>query len=256
MLRTESAWVAGGLLVASLFSSVSCKAPAQKREASPAASSAAHVQRRRPGAECQPGEAACACAERRALELLAACFADKAFDAASRAPADCKSAKLAGVRAEALAAAGRDDEARAAAELVAKGDPTNRFARRAQAIVLLNERAFDKAEVALGALIREDAADVDSLFYSALVSRARDRYNDARQGFLRVLHLNKRHIDARYNLVTLTAALGAAEEARHHLAELSEIAPIGDPRLSLAKTAVAEASPKEPTAPVVLKRGE
>jgi tetratricopeptide (TPR) repeat protein len=191
---------------------------------------------------CLSASDRCACAADRGAELLAACFADRALQLVSRAPASCSAPAFNGVRAEALAALERGDEASKVASAVLQAEPQNRFARRALAIAAIQAHDFVASDAALSKLIEEDAKDVDSIFYLALSQRRRDHYNGAREGFLRVLRLNAQHIDARYNLVTLTAAAGAAQEAEHDYQELEQIAPVGDPRLIAARTALRGAS--------------
>jgi len=187
---------------------------------------------------CEQASDACTCAAARGAELLRACFAERALQAVSLAPDSCTAPALLGVRAEALAAVERGEEASKLATMVLQAEPKNRFARRALAIAAIQARDFASADAALTALTTEDAKDVDSLFYLALSQRRRDRYNGAREGFLRVLRLDPQHIDARFNLVTLTATAGAAQEAEHDLQELEQITPLGDPRLTAARAAI------------------
>jgi len=172
----------------------------------------------------------------------------------SRAPASCTASSFLAVRAEALAAVERSDEARKIATEVLKNEPLNRFARRALAIAAIHARDFSASDAELSKLLTEDPKDVDSLFYAALSQRKRDHYNGAREGFLHVLRLNAQHIDARYNLVTLTAAAGAAQEAEHDYQELLQIAPIGDARLVAARAVLSHAAGAGPTELPVVHR--
>lgn len=224
--------------VLSLTSSMmlACKSPSSGASTRPASTtSAVHAVSN----DCSADRDPCACRERRALDLLASCFVDRAFEVVRDAPVTCHSSTLLGVKAEALAATGRNDDARALAKSLEQQDAKNRFARRTLGIVALNANDLDAAQATFATLLAEDAKDVDSLFYSALVNRRRDRYREARQGFLQVLRSNPRHIDARFNLATLTASVGAREEAQHHLDQLLAITPVGDPRLGLAKAELA-----------------
>ena len=184
----------------------------------------------------------CACAAEHAAQLLAACFPVRALQVLELAPVSCTASSVVALHAEALAASERGTEAEVLATSVLKADPRNRFARRAIAIAALQNRDFAAADQALSALVAEDARDVDSLYYLALSQRRRDRYNGAREGFLRVLRLNAQHINARYNLVTLTAAAGAADEAQHDYEELLKITPQNDTRLLSAQQALQPAS--------------
>jgi tetratricopeptide (TPR) repeat protein len=195
---------------------------------------------------CAKAADRCACSADQAAQLLAACFTERALQVVSRAPASCVSPAFLGVRAEALAALERNEDATKAATLALKADAQSRFARRALAIVAISTRDFATSDAALSQLSTEDPKDADSLFYLALSQRRRDHYNGAREGFLHVLRLNAQHIDARYNLVTLTAAAGAAQEAEHDYQELLQIAPVGDPRLISARTALHKTDDQAP----------
>jgi tetratricopeptide (TPR) repeat protein len=187
---------------------------------------------------CEKASDRCACAAEHGAQLLAASFAERTLQLTSRTVALCTGSAFRAVRAEALAAVERAEEARKVATLVLQSDPQNRFARRALAIVAMQSKDFATSDATLAKLLEEDPKDVDSLFYEALSQRKRDHYNRAREGFLHALRLNAQHIDARYNLVTLTAAAGAAQEAEHDYQELLQIAPVGDVRLVAARAAL------------------
>jgi tetratricopeptide (TPR) repeat protein len=199
---------------------------------------------------CEKSPDRCACAAEHGAQLLAASFPERALQLVSHAPAACTAASLLAIRAEALAAV----EAIQIAEDVLKTEPQNRFARRAQAIAAVHTRNFSTSDALLAKLLAEEPNDVDSLFYAALSQRKRDHYNAAREGFLHVLRLNAQHIDARYNLVMLTAAAGAAQEAEHDYQELLQIAPVGDPRLIAARTAVSHTAGSAPAELPVVHR--
>jgi|SRR6185369_578326 len=203
---------------------------------------------------CEKASDRCACAAEHGAQLLAASFPERALQLVSHAPASCASASLFAIRAEALAAVERSDEASQVAEDVLKTEPQNRFARRALAIAAIHTRNFSTSDALLTKLLAEEPNDVDSLFYVALSQRKRDHYNAAREGFLRVLRLNAQHIDARYNLVMLTAAAGAAQEAEHDYQELLQIAPVGDPRLIAARTALSHTAGSAPAELPVVHR--
>ncbi|HWZ88328.1 MAG TPA: hypothetical protein VNW92_05740 [Polyangiaceae bacterium] len=187
---------------------------------------------------CAQASDRCGCAVEHGAELLTACFPDRALQLVSRAPASCTTPAFSGVRAEALAALDRGDEASKLAQAALQAEPNNRFARRALAIVAIHTPDYAASDAALSKLVAEDPKDVDSLYYMALSQRRRDRYNAAREGFLGVLRIDAQHIDARFNLVTLTATAGADQEADHHYQELLQIAPVGDPRLIAARSAL------------------
>ncbi|HEX3777425.1 MAG TPA: hypothetical protein VHV51_23295 [Polyangiaceae bacterium] len=204
---------------------------------------------------CEHAADRCACAAERGADLLTACFAERALQLISRAPASCATSAFLGVRAETLAAVERSEEASKVAATALQADPKNRFARRAQAIVAIQTHDYESADKILNTLASEDPKDADALFYLALSQRRRDHYNGAREGFLRVLRLNPQHIDARYNLVTLTAAAGAAQEAEHDYEELEKIAPAGDSRLIAARAALRGAEKGAPAELPVLHQG-
>ncbi len=187
---------------------------------------------------CDQAADQCACAAEHCGQLLLASFPERALQVASRAPTSCSTPAFLAVRAEALAAVDRGPEAIVLVNKALQGEPANRFARRALAIAAIQNKDFDAANVALGKLVAEDAKDVDSIYYSALSQRRAGKYNGAREGFLHVLRIDAQYIDARYNLVTLTASAGAAQEADHDYQELLQIAPVGDPRLSAARAAL------------------
>jgi len=196
---------------------------------------------------CEKAADRCACAADHGAQLLGASFAERALQLTSRAAASCTGSAFLAVRAEALAAVERAEEASKVATVVLQSDPQNRFARRALAIVAMQSKDFGTSDIAFAKLLEEDPKDMDSLFYEALSQRKRDHYNRAREGFLHVLRLNAQHIDARYNLVTLTAAAGAAQEAEHDYQELLQIAPVGDARLVAARAALNHSGSAAPT---------
>ncbi len=148
---------------------------------------------------CEKAADRCACAAEHGAQLLGASFAERALQLISRAPSSCTASAFLGVRAEALAAVERPDEASRVALSALQSEPQNRFARRALAIAAIQSKDFAASDAALTKLLAEDPADVDSLFYAALSQRKRDHYNGAREGFLHVLRLDPQHIDARYN---------------------------------------------------------
>jgi tetratricopeptide (TPR) repeat protein len=204
-------------------------------------------------AECATASDRCDCLKHVANDFLLSAFPAKALEVVSGAPPSCSNRDvLDGIRAEALAATGAPEEARRVANDVLSRDGQNRFARRALAIVQVTSSLWPEADAALNKLIAEDPSDIDSLYYVAFSDSRRDRYNEARQGFLRVLRVNNRHVDARYNLVTLVAGAGATAEAYHHFEELQSIAPAGDPRIANARAALGSTPPKDP--PLILKQ--
>lgn len=255
--RLTSSLVALGFVAAVGFgySRLSQKVPASSTAGAIPASPGSSATTTAPGKDvCEKASDRCACAADHGAQLLHASFPERALQLTSRAPASCTASSFLAVRAEALAAVERSDEARKIATEVLKNEPLNRFARRALAIAAIHARDFSASDAELSKLLTEDPKDVDSLFYAALSQRKRDHYNGAREGFLHVLRLNAQHIDARYNLVTLTAAAGAAQEAEHDYQELLQIAPIGDARLVAARAVLSHAAGAGPTELPVVHR--
>jgi tetratricopeptide (TPR) repeat protein len=209
---------------------------------------------------------ACACA----LPLVEAAlkravYADAASVLLHAAPGCRERTPAPGMLAEALAGGGEASAARTAAALALAKDPNDPHALYAEALLALRdadsllarrllERAVaagrgGRARVDLGALLfkggdlagarrlfdaalREDPSDVAALFDLALVDQAENRYHFAREGYLKVLRLEPRQLDARYNLAVLTNAAGARAEAEHHVAEFEKAAPRGDTRVA------------------------
>jgi tetratricopeptide (TPR) repeat protein len=184
-----------------------------------------------------------------------------------------KRATLRGMRAEALVRANRTGEALQAAREVLKSEPEEKHAvyTLAHAAWVAGEvdRAHEQARVAVGlgrrapahlllgliansrndlpqaksefdAMLRQDANDLTALFNLAFVDQRMNRYRNAREGYLKVLRLDPKHLDARHNLVLLTLGAGARAEAEHHLRKLAEVAP-GDERVARLRAALAAA---------------
>jgi tetratricopeptide (TPR) repeat protein len=204
---------------------------------------------------------ACACAD--AAEELAVDLSRYAEAWAAVEKVTCRAARHAGARAEALVATGHTPDgmreadaalaldageahatyARAwALSLGGDAQAAAQAARRAvdlgrgvPAMLLLGMLSFDAGDVAGARTAFEKAAvlapgDARVLYDQALVAQKQGRYRDAREGYLRALAVDPKMADARYNLVVLTHAAGADDEARHHLDLLAAIAP-GDARL-------------------------
>jgi tetratricopeptide (TPR) repeat protein len=189
------------------------------------------------------------------------------------AETSCKAGSRAlGLRAEALAGNGRLDEASALADGVLAGDPADPHALyakaavaqarrdRAAAIALATRAAeagrgapahllagfllvqagdLDRAAERFQALLALDPDNAAAVYDLALIAHHRNRYRDAREGYLRVLRLDPRNFDARYNLVVLTHDARADMEARHHLDKLEQIDP-NDPRIGPLRRMLAE----------------
>lgn len=175
----------------------------------------------------------CECSARAAETLLEEGWVERALRVLPSGER-CAGAPLLGIRAEALARAGRTGEAAAAAERALQQVPESRSARRAQALVALSASEFGRALERLQELLREDERDVAARFYLGLSQERANRYGPARQAYLKTLSLAPKHVEARYRLVVLTHSVGAVDEARHHLERLKAVSPIGDPRIDAA----------------------
>jgi tetratricopeptide (TPR) repeat protein len=179
--------------------------------------------------------------------------------------------RMPGMLAEALAGGGERSAAAEAADIALAKDRGDPHALYAKALLALRnsdsalardllEQAIKagrggRARVDLGALLfkagdlagarslllaalRDDPNDVPALYDLALIDQTENRYHAAREGYLKVLLLDPRNLDARYNLAVLTYGVGARSEAEHHVAEFEKAAPSGDTRLVALKRLV------------------
>lgn len=201
----------------------------------------------------------------------------KAVEAGAEAAKICPGVTaVRAANAEALAAAGKLDEALAEADAaVALTDDPGR-AHAARAVVLrqagktaeADEEAkkateaaggrdsamviasmkiaagdLDGAEALLRPLLAANAQDADVAYDLALIADKRGKYNDARNGYLAALKINPTYKEARYNLAMLTWRRGVVEEAKNHARKYAEIAP-GDPAAATLLEMVGEKAPK------------
>lgn len=230
-------------------------------------------------AECASGMT-CGC---RQASAAAALDADLHAEASTAFDGDAECAKQPasrGMLAEALARAGKPDEAVAKAnELVASGaqDPyatyalasasmakgDNGAALRDAALAVSRGRgaaahllaavihhragAYDDAKRELDAMLKLDPNDIDALYNLALIAQLQNRYRDAREGYLKVLTVAPKHADSRYNLAILTHSVGAVQESRHNLEALKAIVPANDERVVKLEALLA-AQPAAPAA--------
>jgi tetratricopeptide (TPR) repeat protein len=239
-------------------------------------------------AQCDGAAASCTCQLATLREALDAEMTDTARAFLADARTACNK-PLAGEEAEVLVRAGaKEAEAAAQRALAAtpsdpyanyamaqlawgKGDGASatRFANAAigagrgapaQSLLGLVALAGGETEAARGAFVRAletEPNDAAALYDAALCDQKLNHYNAARSGYLAVLRLNPRHLDARFNLVLLANGAGFHDEAVHHLAELRAIAPPGDARVaSLAAVVAATPAPSSaPTASAVQAPG-
>jgi tetratricopeptide (TPR) repeat protein len=145
--------------------------------------------------------------------------------------------------AEALVAMRRNDATmaeRRAREAVGLGRGME--ARLLLAGILIQTQDYAGARSALLGAAAVDPTSVAVIYDQALVAQKLGEYHAAREGYLRVLALDRTSMDARYNLVVLTHGAGADAEARHHVDEMAKISP-GDSRIPLLRTLLAPQGP-------------
>jgi tetratricopeptide (TPR) repeat protein len=189
---------------------------------------------------------------------------------------------FAGIRAEAMARAGRREEAGriaeaaspddeyahlAVARLACDADQMTKCRESAQRALSLGRGAeadrligrtflaqgeYQQARDHFRRLLEVAPRDLEAAFTAAVCSDRLGQYHEAREGFLRVLQVDPAHVNARIHLIALTANAGALDEARHHLSKLEALLPPGDPALGAARgwveSAVAGSSPLGRTA--------
>lgn len=228
---------------------------------------------------------ACACLVTKATIAQKKGEIDKARTFAGDAAKACPNVTAArAVNAEALAAAGKLDDAIAEADeaLTMTDDPAR--AHAAKAMVLLSQgkteeareeaakaqesgggreaklllvqmaidaNDLDRAEALAKALQSEGPQDPDAVYFVALVADRRNKYNDARNGYLAALKIDPAYRSARYSLALLTYRRGVLEEAKNHAKKFADMAPT-DPRtgplmqMIFSAGAPPAASPAEP----------
>ncbi len=205
---------------------------------------------------------------------------------ASHAAPSCTSPRMTGGQAEALVAMGNLGEGLAAAEKTLAQAPDEPHACFAKAWALSargsSPEALDLAERAVRggrgvpallvlATLKAGAGDLAGArgaldqasrlapknarvaFDLGVIEEKDHHYREAREAFLHTLALDPKFADARYELAALAHSVKADDEARHHLEELTALAPT-DPRIPELRATldVSRASPGTPT-PLVLK---
>jgi tetratricopeptide (TPR) repeat protein len=194
-----------------------------------------------------------------------------------------------GMRAEALARAGKFQEAKSLAESSIGARPGDPFAlytlahvahfSDAPALTLepiqaaisagrgappyllsfllhYNEGAWDQAQKAVEQILELDEDDPEGLYNLALIHHKRDDYPAAREGYLKLLSVAPQHANARYNLGLLTHSVGALDEAKHNLAKLIAIVGTEDDERVKSLRAVIEGPPAPVENRFVLDRGK
>lgn len=172
--------------------------------------------------------------------LLAAGKLDEALAEADAAVALTDDpARAHAARALVLRRAGRTKEADEEAQQAASA-AGGRDAAMAVASMKIAAGDLDGAEALLRPLLATHAQDSEIVYNLALIADKRDRYNDARNGYLAALKINPTLKDARYNLAMLTWRRGVVEEAKNHARKYAELAP-NDPSAAALLQMVGEA---------------
>lgn len=140
----------------------------------------------------------------------------------------------------ALDALGRHREGMDEAKRAADGGG-GRDASMLLGVIAVHGGELEAAQRAFAALAAADPRDAEAVFNLAYVADKRDRYNDARQGYLAALKADPSLADARYNLINLTLRHRVGDEARHHAKKFAEAYP-SDPRNAEIKKRIAAAS--------------
>ncbi len=201
---------------------------------------------------------ACACVAGATLAALDRANHKEALARLDGAAPTCRAKEPVGMRAEALAGLGLGDDALREADRALIADPEDKYALFAKGralqlagnstlarhfveqsiahgrgvqprlllgLLLYQANELDAAEVEFRAVIASEPENAPANYDLALVAHRKNRYRDAREGYLRALKLDPTYLDARYNLVLLTHDAGADQEASHHLDELRKAAP-------------------------------
>jgi len=121
--------------------------------------------------------------------------------------------------------AGRAAEARRAFDRAVELDPRSGDARRGLGRVALASGDVEGSLRHLDEAIRIDGADVEAHALRARANFRVGRYAEAEAGFLTVLELHPRSVEARNNLGIIAALEGDTERARRWWEEALEIAP-------------------------------
>ncbi|MFO0589520.1 MAG: hypothetical protein U0441_18425 [Polyangiaceae bacterium] len=166
-------------------------------------------------------------------------------------PARAHAAKAAvllrqGKNAEAVAEMGKATEPGNAAPGATAGAGGGRDAKLMMVTMAIRNSDLDTAEATLKEMKAANPNDADVTYNLAYVADRRDKYNDARNGYLATLKIDPTYKDARYNLYVLTQRRGIGEESKNHARKFIEMAP-DDPRAKQLQQALSAAP--APTAP-------
>jgi tetratricopeptide (TPR) repeat protein len=226
--------------------------------------------------EACTGGMTCACRQATAHAALDGDLHADALAELAADPACEKDPKSQGMEAEALARAGKQDEAVAKANEVLKASPEDPFATYALAhvawskgdvqtvlqqapaavrrgrgapahllssLLYFRTKAYEPAKVELQEMLKLDPNDIDALYNLALIAQIENHYREAREGYLKVLAIAPKHADSRYNLGIMTHSVGAIQETRHNLERLKEIVPADDERVKKLEALLAGPPP-------------
>lgn len=137
-------------------------------------------------------------------------------------------ATLLGAKAILLERAGKPAEALEIAKRAVDAG-AGRDAKLLFAALMIGTGDLDGAEPVLKELAIESPDDPEVVYDLGLIADRKNRYNEAREAYLKALKLRPELKDARYNLAVLTKRYGFAEEAKSHARRFREAFP-QDPR--------------------------
>ncbi|MBK8255958.1 MAG: tetratricopeptide repeat protein [Polyangiaceae bacterium] len=147
-------------------------------------------------------------------------------------------------KATVLLASGKVKEAEEEAGKAVQGEG-DRDAVLVVVAMKINGGDLDGAETLLKALASNHPNDADITYNLALIADKRNRYNDARNGYLTALKLNPAYKEARYNLAMLTWRRGVIDEAKNHAKKFVEMAPNDPAGQALTQLMATKDAPKQ-----------
>ncbi len=180
-----------------------------------------------------PRAADCSALLARLEHALARYELASARKAVADAPADCRtSAAWQGSEAELLVLEGQVAQGKQLAARALQAQPKLLSARRTQCQALLQAAESELSRQCFEKLLPEAVDDLASVFHAARAGQHANKYRAAREGYLKALRLEPKHVEARYQLALMTQLIGATSEAANHLRKLEQIARPDDPRLA------------------------
>lgn len=151
------------------------------------------------------------------------------------APPECRTAPWQGSEAELLVLEGQVAQGKQLAARALQAQPKLVSARRAECLALLQARESELSRQCFEKLVPEAPNDLGTVFHAARAAQHANKYRAAREGYLKALRLEPKHVEARYQLALMTQLIGATGEAANHLRKLQQIARSDDPRLAHAR---------------------